>query len=341
MKLARNLMVLVLVGGLGCGLVAVAAGCDKDDEDKAPTAKPADKPATKLCDKPRAKEVKQPGTNLYWLRYSIGQRLLGSSCQGMAEQMSWDGAMIACPKGYRLPTREEFMSLLGGCDADARGGRNGHCNECAKSSMCSSMFGEDIEWYWSSSSYATNSYYAWVVSFVTGSVIYSDKGLDKYVRCARSGQEKKAAAAEENARREKHAKSKDVKQPGTKLYWLRCPLGQRWTGSSCTGKAKEIKWKKAMIACPKDYRLPTREEFVSLLGGCDADVPGGKIGYCNDCAKSSRCSSMFGEDRSYYWSSSSYAPAPSVAWVVGFGTGSVSGGVKDDGRVVRCARSGP
>ena len=158
-------------------------------------------------------------------------------------------------------------------------------------------------------------------------------------RLARIEAEKKAA--EEKARIEKLAKTKDVKQPGTNLYWLRCPLGQKWTGSSCEGKASKMNWKKAMNACPSGYRLPTREEFVSLLGGCDADVRGGGKGDCNECAKSSRCSSMSGEDDWYYWSSSSYAADSSFAWVVRFGNGRVFDGAKDDVDHVRCVRGGP
>ncbi len=132
-----------------------------------------------------------------------------------------------------------------------------------------------------------------------------------------------------------------VLQPGTNLYWLRCPYGQSWTGSSCEGNAREINWHVAKNVCPGDYRLPTRQELVSLLGGCDADVRGGKAGPCNKCAESSRCSSMFGQDEGYYWSSSSYAADPSNAWYVYFDDGYVNNGVKDVASSVRCVRSGP
>ncbi len=48
----------------------------------------------------------------------------------------------------------------------------------------------------------------------------------------------------------KGGKAGEVKQPGTNLYWLRCPIGQRWTGSSCKGDARSMKWNRAMKACP-------------------------------------------------------------------------------------------
>ncbi len=159
-------------------------------------------------------------------------------------------------------------------------------------------------------------------------------------RLAKIEAEKKAAE-EEKARKERIAKIKDVKQPGTNLYWLRCPIGQRWTGSSCKGKAREMNWHKAKNACPDGYWLPTRQEFVSLLGGCDADVKGGKGGSCNKCAKSRKCRSMFGKDERHYWSSSSDAADSPYVWNVRFNSGDVDCGDKDNDFGVRCVRSGP
>ncbi len=180
MKLVRNLMVLFLVGGLVCGLVALAAGNAK--------AKQAPKEAghkAKVGGEP--KEVKQPGVELYWLRCPLGQRWTGSSCKGDAWGMDWHKAKNACPSGYRLPTKHEFMSLLSGCDADVRGGKSGYCNNCAKSKKCRSMFGKDESWYWSSSSDAADSSYAWLVNFYPGYVYLDDKDYDHHVRCVRGG----------------------------------------------------------------------------------------------------------------------------------------------------------
>ncbi len=101
-------------------------------------------------------------------------------------------------------------------------------------------------------------------------------------------------------------------------------------------------WHKAMNTCPAGYRLPTRQEFVSLFGGCDAKVMVGEYGRCNTCSNSDKCSSMFGKDSWYYWSSSSSAANPSLAWFVNFGFGYVDGYVvKDRDFNVRCVRSGP
>jgi len=139
-----------------------------------------------------------------------------------------------------------------------------------------------------------------------------------------------ALEAERKAAAEKARRLWEVKQPGTNLYWLGCPIGQRWSGSSCEGDARRMSWHDAGNACPSGYRLPTRQEFVSLLGGKE-----------NSCSKSSKCSSMFGGDRRSYWSSSSYAADSSHAWGVRFGNGRVDYYAKGNGRHVRCVRGGP
>ncbi len=46
-----------------------------------------------------------------------------------------------------------------------------------------------------------------------------------------------------------------------------------WTGKYFRGVAKKINWNKAMKACPRGYRLPTRQEFMALLE-LEEDSPG-------------------------------------------------------------------
>jgi len=133
------------------------------------------------------------------------------------------------------------------------------------------------------------------------------------------------------------AQAGEVKQLGSNMVWLRCPLGQTWSGSSCAGKAKSMNWSEAMKACPAGYRLPTRREFMKLLGGCDKRARSGGIGRCASCGKSARCSSMFGKDLGWYWSSS-YAGGSSGAWGVYFSYGAVSNAGEYAPSNVRCVR---
>ena len=88
---------------------------------------------------------------------------------------------------------------------------------------------------------------------------------------------------------------------------LSCPVGRMaWD------KAMQQEW-------PDRWRMPTRVELVGLFD--EATNSGHKF-----------------TDTSGVWSSSSYAPAPAVAWVVGFDLGYSGADVKTDGYAVRLIR---
>lgn len=129
----------------------------------------------------------------------------------------------------------------------------------------------------------------------------------------------------------------EIQQPGASLFWLRCPVGQTWNGTSCEGAPKRMTWQDAQKACPEGYRVPALEEYKTLLGGC-SDLNGLR---CSTCGSSRSCSSMFGNDTGWYWSSSSYAYDTAYAWFVYFGDGRVRYGDKYGTNYARCVRGGP
>lgn len=97
-----------------------------------------------------------------------------------------DGLSLGGHTDWHLPTRQEFIDVLGGCDAAILGGNAGLCNSCAASATCTELFGSDTDWYWSSSPYDPGG--AWRASFRLGVVPVGDVGTDDgYVRCVRSG----------------------------------------------------------------------------------------------------------------------------------------------------------
>ncbi|MCK9462211.1 MAG: DUF1566 domain-containing protein [Proteobacteria bacterium] len=140
--------------------------------------------------------------------------------------------------------------------------------------------------------------------------------------------------------------SAEVRQPGTNLYWLRCPLGRTWLGVMCGGDVKGMSWTEARGACPPGYRLPSRQEYVDLLGGCDDKVARGKPGLCAKCSASADCNAMFAQDAyPAYWSSSPFDD--DRAWFASFYRGDVNHfdarGVHwgvNIGAGARCVRSG-
>jgi len=64
------------------------------------------------------------------------------------------------------------------------------------------------------------------------------------------------------------------RDPATGLIWMRCSIGQKWTGSTCAGKPLELNWQDANdyfklfnqdgFAGKKNWRLPQTHELVTI-----------------------------------------------------------------------------
>ena len=58
----------------------------------------------------------------------------------------------------------------------------------------------------------------------------------------------------------------EVYDTQTGLTWQRCSLGQTWKeGSGCIGAIKRLTWSDAVAQAPTGWRLPTKDEFVTLV----------------------------------------------------------------------------
>ncbi len=75
----------------------------------------------------------------------------------------------------------------------------------------------------------------------------------------------------------------------------------------------EYTWQESIELCDglslggyEDWHLPTSQEYIEMLGGCDSDVLGGGTGYCNSCEESTKCTALFGVDEGYFWTSTEY-----------------------------------
>ncbi len=118
----------------------------------------------------------------------------------------------------------------------------------------------------------------------------------------------------------------------TGLQWMRCALGQKWTGKTCEGRAAEYNWEQANkersnFAGYNDWRLPTIWELETLV-------------YCNSGKFKSRgkkdndlnpCKGHYQSPTivtwafpnstpkgSTYWSSSPYTDNYNDVWAVSF-----------------------
>jgi hypothetical protein len=98
-----------------------------------------------------------------------------------------------------------------------------------------------------------------------------------------------------------------------------------------------------------DWRIPSNEEYISLLGNCDEDVENlgdGDLftseyvtsGYCSSCSDSAFCNKIFGDDQKTYWSSTewSYNGDP---YRVDFGDGEIYNTKYREENSVRCVRT--
>jgi hypothetical protein len=180
-------------------------GCDPATGNCWPICNPSD-PCCASDGTWKTDEVRQPETNLNWMRCALGQTWQeGSECACLSapQTETWCTAMgesagvIVCPTpvgtnicestlgaGYRLPTPAEFMDLLGGC-SDMGGYYD--CDSCAESANCSDMleFDDDGSWYWSFT--YDDSDNAWRASFTSGDVNLRDTRYYHRVWCLRTG----------------------------------------------------------------------------------------------------------------------------------------------------------
>ncbi len=127
----------------------------------------------------------------------------------------------------------------------------------------------------------------------------------------------------------------------TGLQWMRCALGQTWTGKTCEGEPDEYTWHEAMeersdFAGYNDWRLPTMWELETLVYCSSGKFRprGEKYKYLNGCrgryqhptlVKSAFPSAV----NASYWSSSLVEHNnkdvwPEDVWLVYFDNGSRS-----------------
>lgn len=120
----------------------------------------------------------------------------------------------------------------------------------------------------------------------------------------------------------------------TGLTWMRCALGQTWSGTTCTGTAQAYYWHIALqtaentvFAGVSDWRLPNKKELESLLERRCYDPMINLTAFPNEVGKS-------------VWSSSPYALDSYNAWIVNFTYGNGYGGFKGYSYFVRLVRGG-
>ncbi len=144
----------------------------------------------------------------------------------------------------------------------------------------------------------------------------------------------------------------------TNLTWMRCSLGQQWTGTTCAGVAMEMNWNDALktamsysYAGHSDWRVPTVDELDTLVycskGRRPSARPNGELvfdtnGRClgdNYQKPTINITAFPNTSNSLYWSSSPGTFASNYVWNVIFGDGEVNdyttNGLSNHVRLVR------
>jgi hypothetical protein len=119
--------------------------------------------------------IKDNATGLIWQKCSQGQNN-DATCSGSATTETWANALTYCSgltlagRTWRLPTVNELGSLL-------------DTTKTSHPSIDTAFPNTVPNGYWSSTTYAPNTYNAWYVNFNSGNVNFSLKANSYYVRC--------------------------------------------------------------------------------------------------------------------------------------------------------------
>jgi hypothetical protein len=106
------------------------------------------------------------------------------------DTFTWDQAVQYCDTlslgghvDWRLPSRQNYLDLLGNCDGEVLSGNSGYCNPCAASDACNALFSSELAWHWTGTEYDFDS--RWRVNFETGKVGKVRGEFTMSIRCVR------------------------------------------------------------------------------------------------------------------------------------------------------------
>jgi hypothetical protein len=193
-------------------------------------------------------------------------------------------------------------------------------------------------WYWSSTTHAGNTYYAWLMYFSYGSDRSLYKGYGNYARAVRGGQSGSFGNSviglfdslngedfPEMASSGNYTDNGDgtVTDVSTGLMWQQ------------DDSSESMNWEEALAYCDglnlggyTDWRLPNKKELRSLVDYSRYNPAINSTYFPNT------------NTASWYWSSTTSASGTSLAWIMDFNGGYDSNDFRDDYSYARAVRGG-
>jgi hypothetical protein len=120
----------------------------------------------------------------------------------------------------------------------------------------------------------------------------------------------------------------------TQLVWLRCAVGQSWTGTECSGTAAVLDWAAALNAADQaedagysDWRVPNRNELGAIVETrCYSPAINGAVFPASPAAA--------------FWTSSPAGEQAEQAWAIDFDQGTLQTQAQDTDLALRLVRGG-
>ncbi|WLD57196.1 DUF1566 domain-containing protein [Salinispirillum sp. LH 10-3-1] len=117
-----------------------------------------------------------------------------------------------------------------------------------------------------------------------------------------------------------------VRHLPTGMIWMRCSLGQTWTGTGCSGEARALTWTEALdisdgqtFAGRSDWKLPTRQQLTTIVE--------------KSCTLPSINRAAFPDTMPFpYWTATPFANDSGYSWAISFELGNVQFGYYDHDR---------
>jgi len=261
-------------------------------------------------------------------------------------QKTWSDALIDCSglslgghSDWRLPNLKELRSLVNYQQSDQADWLNGQGFTGVLTSL-----------YWSSTTYAPITSYAWFVAMGFGDVDYGNKPSDYYVLAVRSGQAGGTVSLPKTGQATSYTISDG--EDGDLRMGVAWPsprfedngdgticdklTGLMWDESGDTSIGQKT-WSDALIDCNglslggyDDWRLPNVNELESLVNAGKTDSAAWLNGQGFTGVQAAGC----------YWSSTTSAPPSTNAWYVSLSNGYVIPVPKTGDCYVLAVRSG-